>query len=60
MAKRILTALIGAAVMGIGAQAASATTLSDVKAKGFLQCGVNTGLTGFASPDASGDRKSVV
>ena len=55
MARRILTALVGAAVMGIGTQAASGATLDDVKAKGFVQCGVNTGLAGFAAPDASGN-----
>ncbi len=41
--------------MALGASAASATTLEDVKAKGFIQCGVNTGLLGFAQPDASGN-----
>jgi general L-amino acid transport system substrate-binding protein len=55
MARRILTALVGAAVVGIGTHAASAATLDDVKAKGFVQCGVNTGLAGFAAPDASGN-----
>ncbi|HXV29404.1 MAG TPA: transporter substrate-binding domain-containing protein, partial [Sinorhizobium sp.] len=55
MARRILTALVGAAVMGIGANVASAATLDDVKAKGFVQCGVNTGLAGFAAPDAAGN-----
>ncbi|MDK1376670.1 MULTISPECIES: amino acid ABC transporter substrate-binding protein [unclassified Sinorhizobium] len=55
MARGILTALVGAAVMGIGAHAASAATLDDVKAKGFVQCGVNTGLAGFSAPDASGN-----
>src|SRR5436190_15912561 len=34
--------------------AASATTLDDVKKKGFVQCGVNTGLPGFAAPDDKG------
>ena len=34
--------------------AASAATLDDVKARGALKCGTNTGLAGFASPDASG------
>lgn len=53
MAKRILTALIGAAVMGIGSQA-SAGTLEDVKGKGFLQCGVNASLAGFGSQDSAG------
>jgi general L-amino acid transport system substrate-binding protein len=52
---KLLSAAIGAAVFALGASAASATTLEDVKAKGFVQCGVNTGLTGFAAPDASGN-----
>lgn len=34
---------------------ASAGTLDDVKARGELICGVNVGLTGFGSPDASGN-----
>ncbi|MGG7643268.1 amino acid ABC transporter substrate-binding protein [Rhodovulum sp. YNF3179] len=42
-------------VAGLAAGAASAATLDDVKAKGFLQCGVTTGLTGFAAPDANGE-----
>ncbi|MDX0529258.1 transporter substrate-binding domain-containing protein [Sinorhizobium medicae] len=55
MARTILTALVSAAVMGVGSYAASAATLDDVKAKRFVQCGVNTGLAGFAAPNASGD-----
>ena len=31
-----------------------AATLDDVKARGMLNCGVNTGLVGFAAPDANG------
>ncbi len=34
---------------------ASAATLDDVKAKGFLECGVNHGLPGFSSSDESGN-----
>ncbi len=34
---------------------ASAATLDDVKARGELNCGVNTGLVGFAAPDANGN-----
>ena len=37
------------------AGAASAATLDDVKARGTLKCGINTGLAGFAAPDASGN-----
>jgi len=35
----------------IAATAATAGTLDDVKAKGFLQCGVSQGLIGFSNPD---------
>lgn len=55
MKYKLLSAAVGAAVFALGASAASATTLEDVKAKGFIQCGVNTGLAGFAAPDASGN-----
>lgn len=55
MNNKFLSAAIGAAVLGFGASAASAAVLDDVKAKGFVQCGVNTGLAGFASPDAAGN-----
>lgn len=55
MNNKFLSVAIGAAVLGFGASAASAATLDDVKAKGFVQCGVNTGLAGFAAPDAAGN-----
>ena len=46
--------LIGGAlaIAGLAAGAASAATLDDVKARGKLNCGVTTGVAGFASPDA--------
>jgi general L-amino acid transport system substrate-binding protein len=56
MKKAILSAALGAAAFGI-ASAASAATLDDVKKKDFVQCGVNTGLAGFAAPDAAGEWK---
>ena len=34
-------------VAGLAAGVAQATTLEDVKARGALNCGVNTGLVGF-------------
>jgi general L-amino acid transport system substrate-binding protein len=34
---------------------AAAATLDDVKARGELICGSNTGLTGFGAPDANGN-----
>ena len=50
------TVFFGAlAFAGLSAVAASAATLDDVKARGSLNCGVTTGLTGFAAPNASGE-----
>ena len=43
------------AVAGLAAGAAAAGTLDDVKARGKLNCGVSTGLVGFAAPNASGE-----
>ncbi len=39
---------------GLAAGVAGAATLDDVKARGELNCGVSTGLVGFAAPDANG------
>ncbi|ACO00538.1 amino acid ABC transporter substrate-binding protein [Brucella melitensis] len=55
MKKTLMTGVLGAAALFGIASGASADTLSDVKAKGFLQCGVNTGLLGFASPNDKGE-----
>ncbi|WP_181700325.1 amino acid ABC transporter substrate-binding protein [Chthonobacter albigriseus] len=50
------TAALGAAMIVTSVAGASAATLDDVKAKGFVQCGVNAaGLQGFASPDDKGE-----
>jgi L-glutamine-binding protein/L-glutamate-binding protein/L-aspartate-binding protein/L-asparagine-binding protein len=50
------TVFLGAlAAAGLTAGIASAATLDDVKARGVLNCGVNTGLVGFAAPDANGN-----
>ncbi|MAY63150.1 MAG: amino acid ABC transporter substrate-bindnig protein [Rhizobiales bacterium] len=55
-----LSAVAGVAVAaGLGATAASAATLDDVKGKGFVQCGVSTGLAGFSAPDDAGDWKGI-
>lgn len=53
MKKAILYAALGVVSLGVGA--ASAGTLDDVKAKGFVQCGVNTGLAGFGAPNDKGE-----
>lgn len=34
---------------------ATASTLDDVKARGFVQCGVSTGLVGFSIPNEKGE-----
>ena len=39
----------------VATTSASAGTLEDVRARGHLNCIVNTGLTGFASPDDAGN-----
>lgn len=44
-------------VAGLAAGAAAAGTLDDVKERGKLNCGVTTGLVGFAAPDANGEWK---
>jgi general L-amino acid transport system substrate-binding protein len=54
MKKHIATALIGTAFVAL-ASTAGAATLDDVKAKGFVQCGVNVGLAGFSAPDDKGE-----
>ena len=43
------------ALTGLAAAGASAATLDDVKARGKLNCGVTTGVPGFAEPDANGE-----
>jgi general L-amino acid transport system substrate-binding protein len=49
------TIFLGAlTVAGLAAGASAAATLDDVKARGKLNCGVTTGLVGFAAPDANG------
>lgn len=44
----VLTVVVGTAGMAV------AGTFDDVKAKGFIQAGVNEGLFGFAKPDEKG------
>ena len=53
MKKSILFGTLAAT--GLAAGMASAATLEDVQARGVLNCGVTTGLVGFAAPDADGN-----
>ena len=43
------------AAAGLAAGVAAAGTLDDVKAKGFVQCGISTGVAGFAFTTADGE-----
>ena len=52
--KKIILPIAAGALLGLSVTASSAATLDDVKAKGFVQCGVSQGLPGFSNPDASG------
>jgi general L-amino acid transport system substrate-binding protein len=55
MTKIILSAVAGAAALTLGAHAASAQTLEAVQQKGYIQCGVSTGLAGFSNTDDAGE-----
>ena len=51
-----LVKLIAATVLSVTvAGAAQASTLGDVKSKGFIQCGVSQGVPGFSNPDEGGN-----
>lgn len=54
MNKSVFLGTLAATALIAGAAAAQ-TTLETVKARGELNCGVNTGLVGFAAPDANGN-----
>lgn len=51
MKRLLVLATAGAMLAG----PAYAGTLDDVKKKGYLDCGINTGLIGFAAPDDKGE-----
>jgi general L-amino acid transport system substrate-binding protein len=55
MKSGLLAAAAAAMVIGAVSGAQAGATLDAVKAKGFVQCGVNTGLPGFGNPDSSGN-----
>lgn len=54
MTKTMIVATFGVA-LAASVAGASAGTLDDVKAKGFIQCGVSQGLAGFSQPDSAGN-----
>jgi general L-amino acid transport system substrate-binding protein len=55
MKKTIVSAVLGVATLGVASTGVNAATLDDVKAKGFVQCGVSQGLPGFSNPDSAGN-----
>lgn len=55
--KTLYKAAAAVATLALVSTGAVAATLDDVKAKGFIQCGVSTGLVGFAYTDANGNWK---
>ena len=52
-------ALVLVAVLATPAFAQQQSTLDTVRSKGFVQCGVNTGLAGFSQPDSKGVWKGI-
>lgn len=52
---KLKTLMAAGAALAFGASVANAATLDDVKAKGYIDCGVTTGLAGFAAPDDQGN-----
>jgi len=48
------TILLALVALAATAAPAKAQTLDAVKSKGYVQCGVNTGLAGFSQPDSKG------
>jgi general L-amino acid transport system substrate-binding protein len=51
--------LLAAAALLAALAAAQASTLDDVRRRGELRCGVNTGLAGFAAPDDKGEWRGI-
>ncbi len=53
-AKHKIATIAVAVVLSLATVVTQAATIDDVKARGELNCIINTGLVGFASPDANG------
>ena len=56
---KITSTLLLSSALALAANTVSADTLDSVKSKGFLQCGVSTGLPGFSNADKSGNWKGL-
>ena len=55
----VLAGALSFALCSGAAMAQAPSTLDAVKAKGYVQCGVNTGLAGFSQPDSKGVWKGI-
>lgn len=53
--KKITSTLMLTSVLALSANTVFADTLDSVKSKGFVQCGVSTGLPGFSNADSAGN-----
>lgn len=53
--KSLKIAAVGAALLTAGSLAHAGATFDAVMKKGFVQCGVSTGVTGFSSPNSQGN-----
>src|SRR3972149_2611339 len=60
MKKPAMLALFASLLLAAAPQPVAAqSTLDAVKAKGYVQCGVNTGLAGFSQPDSKGEWRGI-
>ena len=55
---KVFTSVLLLALLN-GASAEAGPTADSVVKKGFIQCGVNTGLAGFAQPDNNGEWRGI-
>ncbi len=59
MLKAAAFAVMAMSAIGATAPAQAGTTFDAVKARGILQCGVNTALGGFSAPDSKGEWRGI-
>jgi general L-amino acid transport system substrate-binding protein len=51
--------LLACLFLALAQSAFAQSTLDAVRAKGFVQCGVNTGVPGFSAPDSKGEWRGI-
>ncbi|AHV94882.1 amino acid ABC transporter substrate-binding protein [Bordetella holmesii] len=57
--KALKFAALGAALLAASSAAHAGTTFDNVKKKGYVQCGVSTGIPGFSIADSKGEWKGI-